>query len=446
MSIYVSIVLLSALTIFDDAHPPDEGEVLLLEVGTTLGLVLAHGFASWLSTSIVGESGEEVDAWDLLRVQLGGAFAVAVIVGAGSDHRAHLDRALCGSLHGGRRDRRVVFLESRNSNSWLRATVYGLLRAGCGFDGRRRQGIALSLARGQDQPSWSSSNNGCPASGRCVATSVSGCGPISSPASCSRRSSCPRAWRTRSCAGPAAGHRPVHDGRVPRRLRGVRSVPRARARTRLVDLAADLRRDRPARWRWTTRRRRSHSPGCWPCSSGSSRSARPRQARLRRRPPLERGAGRVHERARHHHHRRASSRSSSASRPTPTASSTRSSSSSPTSTRRTRRPLVVGAGRARGAARPAPRRCLGSPPILVAVVGVTIVSAVLDLADEGVATVGSLPRGVPDAVVPVDEHRRRRTTAASPRSASRSSRSPTPSPPRRASRPAAATRSTRIRR
>ncbi len=54
MSIYVSIVLLSALTVFDDNHPPDQGEVFALEFGTTLGLVLAHAFASWLSTSIVG--------------------------------------------------------------------------------------------------------------------------------------------------------------------------------------------------------------------------------------------------------------------------------------------------------------------------------------------------------------------------------------------------------
>ena len=40
------------------------------------------------------------------------------------------------------------------------------------------------------------------------------------------------------------------------------------------------------------------------------------------------------------------------------------------------------------------------PAILVAVVGVTIVSAVLDLAADGVATVGSLPRGFPAPSVP----------------------------------------------
>jgi len=40
------------------------------------------------------------------------------------------------------------------------------------------------------------------------------------------------------------------------------------------------------------------------------------------------------------------------------------------------------------------------PAILVAVVGVTIVSAVLDLSADGVATVGALPRGVPTPAFP----------------------------------------------
>jgi len=47
------------------------------ELGTTIGLVLAHGFASWVTTRIIGDASEEVDSWDLLRVQLGGAVAVA---------------------------------------------------------------------------------------------------------------------------------------------------------------------------------------------------------------------------------------------------------------------------------------------------------------------------------------------------------------------------------
>ena len=77
MSIYVSIILLSALSVFDDDHPPERGAVLLLELGTTVGLVLAHGFASWISTTVIGEASDEVDQWELLRVQLGGALAIA---------------------------------------------------------------------------------------------------------------------------------------------------------------------------------------------------------------------------------------------------------------------------------------------------------------------------------------------------------------------------------
>src|SRR5207344_580045 len=64
MSIYVSIILLSALSVFDDDHPPDRGAVLLLELGTTVGLVLAHGFASWISTTVIGETSDEVDPWE----------------------------------------------------------------------------------------------------------------------------------------------------------------------------------------------------------------------------------------------------------------------------------------------------------------------------------------------------------------------------------------------
>jgi hypothetical protein len=127
MSMYVSIVLLSALSVFDDDHPPDRGEVFLVELGTTVGLVLAHGFASWLSTSIIGEASHEVDPWDLLRVQLGGAFAVAslgilaVIVTPASIELMAARFAVAAAIAG------QVFLESRARNSVLRAVVYGVL-------------------------------------------------------------------------------------------------------------------------------------------------------------------------------------------------------------------------------------------------------------------------------------------------------------------------------
>ena len=50
MSLYVAIILLSVLWVFDDDHPPAQFEVFLVEAGATVGLVLAHGFASWCLT------------------------------------------------------------------------------------------------------------------------------------------------------------------------------------------------------------------------------------------------------------------------------------------------------------------------------------------------------------------------------------------------------------
>ena len=73
MSIYVAIVLLSALSVFDDDHPPDGGEVFLLELGTTVGLVLAHAFASWISTTIMGG-----ESSDILRRQRDSRWLIAI--------------------------------------------------------------------------------------------------------------------------------------------------------------------------------------------------------------------------------------------------------------------------------------------------------------------------------------------------------------------------------
>ena len=127
MSIYVSIILLSALSVFDDDHPPERGAVLLLELGTTIGLVLAHGFASWISTTIIGEASEEVDEWELLRVQLAGACAIAllgilaVVLTPASIELAAARFTVAATIGA------LVFLESRSSNSALRAATYGLL-------------------------------------------------------------------------------------------------------------------------------------------------------------------------------------------------------------------------------------------------------------------------------------------------------------------------------
>jgi len=127
MSLYVSIILLSALSVFDDSHPPGRGEVFLLEAGTTVGLVLAHGFASWLSARIIGEHSHEVDPRDLLLVQLGGAVAVAalsmlaVILTPTSVELLAARITVAGTIAA------QVFLESRATNSIARAATYGFL-------------------------------------------------------------------------------------------------------------------------------------------------------------------------------------------------------------------------------------------------------------------------------------------------------------------------------
>lgn len=132
MSLYVSIVLLSALSVFDDDHPPDQGEVLLLELGTTLGLVLAHGFASWVSARMIGDASEKVDSWDLLRAQLAGALVVAslamlaVIIAPTSIELPAARLTVAATIAA------QVFLESRTSNSVAKAALYGLLALAAG--------------------------------------------------------------------------------------------------------------------------------------------------------------------------------------------------------------------------------------------------------------------------------------------------------------------------
>jgi uncharacterized BrkB/YihY/UPF0761 family membrane protein len=127
MSLYVSIVLFSALSVFDDSHPPGPGDVFLLELGTTIGLVLAHGFASWVSTRIVGTASDDVDAWDLLRVQLGGALAVgslamlAVVIAPPSMELPAARLTVAGAIAA------QVFLESRTRHSRARSALYGLI-------------------------------------------------------------------------------------------------------------------------------------------------------------------------------------------------------------------------------------------------------------------------------------------------------------------------------
>lgn len=125
MSLYVSIVLFSALSIFDDQHPPSEGDVFLLELGTTVGLVLAHAFASWLSTFITGDTRRDVGAWDLLKVQVAGASVVAglamlAVIVAPTTLELPAARASVALLIAAQ-----VFFETRANHATSRALLYG---------------------------------------------------------------------------------------------------------------------------------------------------------------------------------------------------------------------------------------------------------------------------------------------------------------------------------
>jgi hypothetical protein len=126
MSLYVSIILLSALSVFDENHPPAEGQVFLLEAGTTLGLVLAHGFASWVST-IIGDTEEEVPPADLLLVQIGGATVVAVLAMIAVVLAPTSVELLAARLTVSVAIAGQVYLESRSSSSPLKAGAYGIL-------------------------------------------------------------------------------------------------------------------------------------------------------------------------------------------------------------------------------------------------------------------------------------------------------------------------------
>ncbi len=108
----------------------------------------------------------------------------------------------------------------------------------------------------------------------------------------------------RRTRGPAARHGAVHDHRVPRRLCLLWAVADPRPRAGFVGLAADLRGDR-ALGGGRRSDDRDRTGGHDGADRGRDRDrARARQAGVRRRPAVARGAGRLHERPRGHDHRR----------------------------------------------------------------------------------------------------------------------------------------------
>ena len=138
--------------------------------------------------------------------------------------------------------------------------------------------------------------------------------------------------------------------------------------------------------------------------------ARRRQARLRRRPAVEGGAGRIHERPGRSRSSSASSPSSAGSPPMPTTSSTSCGRSSAASTSGTRPPLAVGLVTL-AVLLVLPRVTRKIPAVLVAVVGATVVTALFDL---DVADRRGAARGPAPTDVALDRRRRRRRRCWSP--------------------------------
>jgi hypothetical protein len=80
-----------------------------------------------VSTRITGDPSEEVDPWDLLRVQLGGALAVAslailAVVVVPTSIELQAARLTVAATIGAQ-----VFLESRSKHSLARAALYGFV-------------------------------------------------------------------------------------------------------------------------------------------------------------------------------------------------------------------------------------------------------------------------------------------------------------------------------
>jgi hypothetical protein len=79
MALYVAVCLLAGLVVVPESAA-DDGHLLELVWGLTVGLALAHWFAFRLSTRLVGEGRIGSSDAELAGAQLGGAAVVAVVV------------------------------------------------------------------------------------------------------------------------------------------------------------------------------------------------------------------------------------------------------------------------------------------------------------------------------------------------------------------------------
>jgi hypothetical protein len=79
MALYVSVVLLAALVALEDGATHDDGEMLGLIWGTTLGLALAHYFAFRVASRLVRGTTFHKRDGEIALAQLGGAALVAAL-------------------------------------------------------------------------------------------------------------------------------------------------------------------------------------------------------------------------------------------------------------------------------------------------------------------------------------------------------------------------------
>ena len=243
-----------------------------------------------------------------------------------------------------------------------------------------------------------------------------GSGPTSSPGSCSPRSSCRRAWPTPSWPGcpPVTGLYTTIACLVGYALMGPSRVlvlgPDSSVSPLIFAAIAPLvvAGDDPAT-AIALAGMLALLVGLIEIGLGR------RQARLRRRPAVEGGPGRLHERARPSRSSSGSCPSCAASRPTPTASSTRCATfvdglrpdatppRSPSASATLAVLLVLPAHHAQGSRRCSSRSSArpSSPPCSTS---------------DSVTTVGTLPEGLPEADAAVDRRRATSCRCSSPRS------------------------------
>lgn len=128
MSLYICVVLLSALTVLGGSEPT-QGTVFLLILGTTVGLVLAHAFAHWLAARmvLVAHDQQHPSPAAVLRVQLVGAAAVSAVAGLAVAVASTANELAVAQVSVAATIALLVFGESRRTHTPARALASGAL-------------------------------------------------------------------------------------------------------------------------------------------------------------------------------------------------------------------------------------------------------------------------------------------------------------------------------